>query len=109
MLESPVSLAQLAALETDGNDAYTCYLALTKASQKIDSAGKELCKSFGGLATSLKAPSLAGGRAQVDEICSALDTSANLLSSLYSSIGQKPTLKKVQQSMLERRRESDTA
>ena len=39
MEESPISLKTLASLEAQANEAYSCYLALTKASTKFRAAG----------------------------------------------------------------------
>ena len=108
MEESPVSLKTLASLEAQANDAYSCYIALTKASTKFRDGGMNLCKTKQVLATSLAAPGFGGEGPQTD-ICAALEDTVGLLRSLYSTQGRKPALQSTHDTMAAKRKENDTA
>lgn len=115
MEESPPHLASLASLEAQATEAYKNYAELSKSTQKLNSAGMELCKTNQGLVTLLKAPSFSpnegasGGATEVKAICDALEGTVGLLRSLYSTMAHKPALKKVHDTMAEKRAANDKA
>ena len=110
MEEAPKTLANLASLESQTNEAYACYMSLTKSTQKLKEAGEALCKASQAVTTSLKAPSLASGAGgQVLDICSTLEMTVSLLSSLYSMAAQKPALKATHDLIADKRRKKEAA
>ena len=109
MEESPASLKRLANLEAHANEAYSCYLGVTKSSTKMADTGMAMCKASQATVTALRAPLFTAGGREVDDICSALEGTVGLLRSLYSKTARKPTLSEVHDLMAQKRRGADAA
>jgi len=107
--ESPVTLSSHSSLESQTNEAYGSYIELTKAMAKLSDAGMALVKAQQAVSTCIKAPMLCGSGSQVAEISAAMEATGSLLSSLYSTLGRKPSLLQAHAEIEDKRKEYDKA
>lgn len=107
--ESPVTLSSHSSLESQTNEAHRDYVELTKAMAKMADAGMALVKAQQAVATCLKAPMLCGSGSQVAEISAAVEGVSSLMSSLYSSMGRKPSVLQAHAEIDGKKKEYDRA